>query len=114
MCPLLPTQAYLKVQEPGTQSLHRQSLPGQAMLLQDLRMKCHHHLPKTRLDVMVGFKDKLLFSHNKKGADKRLPYFDRIQVDERLHNYMDAFDIVIVDDHSIELVDLLLMSIIRA
>jgi len=35
-------------------------------------------------------------------------------VDERLHDYMDAFDIVIVDDHSIELVDLLLMTIIRA
>jgi len=36
------------------------------------------------------------------------------KVDENLNNYMDAFDIVIVDDHSIELVDLLLMPIIRA
>ncbi|KAJ7383075.1 hypothetical protein OS493_030962 [Desmophyllum pertusum] len=49
MCPLLPTQAYLKIQEPGTRFLHPHSLPGQAMLLQDLRMKCHHRLPKTRL-----------------------------------------------------------------
>lgn len=36
------------------------------------------------------------------------------KVDERLNNYMDAFDIVIVDDHSIQLVDLLLMPILRA
>lgn len=36
------------------------------------------------------------------------------KVDEHLNNYMDAFDVVIVDDHSIELVDLLLMSILRA
>ncbi|XP_078344696.1 cytosolic 5'-nucleotidase 3-like isoform X1 [Oculina patagonica] len=100
--------------------------------------------------VMVGFKDKLLFSNNKKEMTKDLPYFDKVKdrtniivmgdlpddahvsaspkdsevdltvgflndkVDERLHDYMDAFDVVIVDDHSIELVDLLLMSIIRA
>ncbi|XP_020614946.1 cytosolic 5'-nucleotidase 3-like isoform X1 [Orbicella faveolata] len=100
--------------------------------------------------VMVGFKDKLLFSHNKKELTKDLPYFDKVKdrtgvivmgdlpedahvsaspknsevtltvgflndkVDERVHDYMDAFDIVIVDDHSIELVDLLLMTIIRA
>lgn len=36
------------------------------------------------------------------------------KVDEHLSNYMDAFDIVIVDDHSIEHVDLLLMPILRA
>lgn len=36
------------------------------------------------------------------------------KVDERLNNYMDAFDIVIVDDHSIQLVDLLLMPILSA
>lgn len=100
--------------------------------------------------VMVGFKEELLFSNNKKERTKDLPYFDKIKertnvivmgdlpddahvsdspkytevtltvgflnekVDEHLSNYMDAFDIVIVDDHSIELVDLLLMPILRA
>lgn len=100
--------------------------------------------------VMVGFKDKLLFSHNKKEMTKDLEFFERNKertgvivmgdlpedasvssspkhsevtltvgflnekVDEHLNNYMDAFDIVIVDDHSIELVDLLLMPILRA
>ena len=30
--------------------------------------------------VMVGFKDKLLFSHNKKELTKDLPYFDKVKV----------------------------------
>lgn len=34
-----------------------------------------------------------------------------MQVDERLKDYENAFDIVIVDDHSIETVDLLLMKL---
>lgn len=29
---------------------------------------------------MVGFKDKLLFSHNKKELTKDLPYFDKVKV----------------------------------
>jgi hypothetical protein len=34
-----------------------------------------------------------------------------VQVDERLKDYENAFDIVVVDDHSIETVDLLLMKL---
>ncbi|KAM7448258.1 7-methylguanosine phosphate-specific 5'-nucleotidase [Porites harrisoni] len=100
--------------------------------------------------VMVGFKDKLLFSNNKREMTKDLEFFNRNKdrtsvivmgdlpedthvssspknpevvltigflndkVNENLSNYMDAFDIVIVDDHSIELVDLLLVPILRA
>lgn len=30
--------------------------------------------------VMVGFKDELLFSHNKKELTKDLPYFDKVKV----------------------------------
>ena len=35
------------------------------------------------------------------------------QVDERMQSFKEAYDIVVVDDHSIELVDLLLMKILR-
>jgi len=41
---------------------------------------------------MVGFKDKLLFSHNKKELTKDLPYFDKVKV-RYMYCYWTACDL---------------------
>jgi len=37
--------------------------------------------------IMVGFKDELLFSHNKKELTKDLPYFEKVKVRCTYYNY---------------------------
>lgn len=41
---------------------------------------------------MVGFKDKLLFGHNKKELTKDLPYFDKVKV-RYMYYYWTACDL---------------------
>lgn len=70
---------------------------------------------RTNVIVMGDLPDDAHVSDSPKNTEVTLTVgFLNEKVDEHLSNYMDAFDIVIVDDHSIELVDLLLIPILRA
>lgn len=74
-----------------------------------------HNEDRTGVIVMGDLPGDASVSSSPKNPEVTLTIgFLNEKVDEHLNNYMDAFDVVIVDDHSIELVDLLLMSILRA